>query len=463
MSISSNIRLTEISRQIKQPAVAGSFYPSDRDELQSMVEKMLDNVTNQSPPPKAIIAPHAGYIYSGPIAANAYASLYPVSDSIKKVVLLGPAHRVYLKGMAVSAASHFATPLGDIRINTALRDCVSKLSGVELMDEAFSQEHSLEVHLPFLQTALKEFTLLPVVVGDTNPDHVAKLIESVWGGEETLIVISTDLSHFHDYQTANHVDTETANFIKQLQYEKIGPKQACGCRPIGGLLKIARDKGHEISILDVRNSGDTAGSHDRVVGYGAFLLYENNQLSNEQKKSLLDIANNSIHHGLKNGTSLSITTEDYSGIMSENRGVFVTLEIDQQLRGCIGNLEAAHPLVSGVAINAFNAAFNDPRFKKLTDEEFKHCEISISVLTPRQEIVFENDDTLLEQITTGKDGLIISHGTRSATFLPAVWEKIQSPKLFLSQLKSKAGINVNLTPDKAWKYQSISFSYKKLS
>ena len=457
MSISSNIRLTELSRQIKQAAVAGSFYPSDRDELQSMVEKMLDNATNQSPPPKAIMAPHAGYIYSGPIAANAYASLYPVSDSIKKVVLLGPAHRVYLKGMAVSSASHFATPLGDIRINTALRDCVSSLSGVEIMDEAFAQEHSLEVHLPFLQTVLKDFTLLPVVVGDASPDQVAKLIESVWGGKETLIVISTDLSHYHDYQTANHVDTETANFIKQLQYEKIGPKQACGCRPISGLLKIARDNGHEVSILDVRNSGDTAGSDDSVVGYGAFLLYENNQLSNEQKKILLDIAKKSIQHGLKNGTPLSISTEDYSGIMSENRGVFVTLEIDQQLRGCIGNLEAAHPLISGVAINAFNAAFNDPRFKKLTDEEFKQCEISISILTPRQEIEFENDATLLEQIATGKDGLIISHGTRSATFLPAVWEKIQSPKLFLSQLKSKAGIDVNLIPDKAWKYQSISF------
>jgi len=463
MSISSNIRLTELSRQIKQPAVAGYFYPSDRDELQCMVEEMLNNVTNQSPPPKAIMAPHAGYIYSGPVAASAYASLYPVSDSIKKVVLLGPAHRVYVKGMAISTASHFATPLGEISIDTALRNCASKLSGVEIMDEAFSQEHSLEVHLPFLQTVLKNFTLLPVVVGDASPDQVGKLIESVWGGEDTLIVISTDLSHYHDYQTAKRLDTETADFIKQLRYEKISPKQACGCRPVSGLLKIARDKGHEVTILDVRNSGDTAGSNDKVVGYGAFLLYENNKLSNEQKKSLLDIASKSIQHGLNNETPLSISTEDYPGIMSENRGVFVTLEIDQQLRGCIGNLEAAHPLVKGVAINAFNAAFNDPRFKKLTTEEFKNCEVSISVLTPRQEITFDNDASLLEQLIIGEDGLIISHGTQSATFLPAVWEKIPSPPLFLSQLKSKAGIDVNSIPKKAWKYQSTSFSYKNLN
>lgn len=463
MSIHSNIRLTELSRHIKQPAVAGYFYPSEHAELQHMLDDMLKNATRQSPPPKAIMAPHAGYVYSGPIAANAYATLFPVKDKIKKVILLGPAHRVYVKGMALSSASHFATPLGEIQIDTGLKNQVLKLPEVEIMDEAYTQEHSLEVHLPFLQTVLKQFTFLPVVVGDASPEAVASVIKSVWGGEDTLIVVSTDLSHYHDYQTAKRIDTHTADLIKQLLYEKVGPKQACGCRPIGGLLKVAKDEGHEVTILDVRNSGDTAGSHDRVVGYGAFLLYEKNSFTNEHKKLLLDIATNSIQAGLDSGSPLKVNMEDYKGILSEKRGVFVTLEINQQLRGCIGNIEPIHQLIYGVAINAFNAAFNDPRFKKLTAKEFKQCEISISVLTPKQEIAFTNDTTLLENLIPGKDGLIIKQSNKSATFLPAVWEKIQSPNNFLNQLKLKAGIDTDHTPDQAWKYQTTSFSFKDLN
>ncbi|NNE38722.1 MAG: AmmeMemoRadiSam system protein B, partial [Gammaproteobacteria bacterium] len=407
MSINSNIRLTEISRQVKQPAVAGSFYPSDSDELTQILQQLLESATKQNSPPKAILAPHAGYIYSGPVAANAYASLYPVREKIQKVILLGPAHRVYVKGIALSSASHFATPLGEIEVDKTLIRKVSNLPGVEVFDEAFSQEHSLEVHLPFLQIVLNKFTLLPVVVGDASPEMVATLIESVWGDEDTLIVISTDLSHFHDYQTANQIDNRTAEYIKQLNYEKVGPKQACGCRPVSGLLKIAKDYGHEISVVDVRNSGDTAGNHDRVVGYGSFMLYEKQNLSIDEKKQLLDIANRSIEYGLENGTPLKPDVSEYPGLLSANRGVFVTLEIDHQLRGCIGNLEPVSPLVTSVAMNAFNAAFNDPRFQKLQANEFNQCEISISVLTPRQEIKFLDDESLLEQLIQGTDGLII--------------------------------------------------------
>jgi AmmeMemoRadiSam system protein B/AmmeMemoRadiSam system protein A len=458
MSINSNIRLTEISKQVKHAAVAGMFYPSDRNELSQMLKNMLESAKNNYPPPKAILAPHAGYIYSGPVAANAYASLYPVREKISRVVLLGPAHRVYVKGLALSSASHFDTPLGEIEVDKKSMQQVSKLPGVEIFDEAFSQEHSLEVHLPFLQMVLEKFSLLPVVVGDASPEMVSTFINTVWGGEDTLIVISTDLSHFHDYQTANQIDKRTAEYIKQLDYEKIGPQQACGCRPVNGLLKIAKQYDHNISVVDVRNSGDTAGNHDRVVGYGSFLLYEKQSPSDQEKKQLLDIARESIQSGLKNSTPLKPDISEHAGILIANRGVFVTLEIDHQLRGCIGNLEPVYPLATGVALNAYNAAFNDPRFPKLTAREFEACDISISVLTPRQEIKFTDDTSLLEQLLPGTDGLIINKGGRSATFLPAVWEKISIPKDFLAQLKRKAGIDLKHAPDQAWKYQSISFS-----
>ncbi len=427
-----------------------------------MLQHMLAEAKHDSPPPKAILAPHAGYIYSGPVAANAYAALYPVREKINHVVLLGPAHRVYVKGMALSSSSHFATPLGEIEINKKLTQQVLNLPGVEVFDEAFAQEHSLEVHLPFLQTVLTNFTLLPVVVGDANPDMVSTLIETIWGDENTLIVISTDLSHFHEYQTANQIDASTVEHIKQLEYENVGPKQACGCHPVNGLLKVARDNGHKISVVDVRNSGDTAGSHDRVVGYGSFLLYENNGLSEDEKKLLLEIAKKSIESGLQNGTPLKPDMSKYPGVLSANRGVFVTLEINGQLRGCIGNLEPAYPLATGVAMNAFNAAFNDPRFQSLTTEEFAMCDISISVLTPRQEIKFTDDASLLAHLTPGTDGLIISKNAHSATFLPSVWEKISTPIDFLAQLKRKAGIDLKHTPDQAWKYQSTSFSINNL-
>ncbi|MEX2353484.1 MAG: AmmeMemoRadiSam system protein B, partial [Gammaproteobacteria bacterium] len=191
-----------------------------------------------------------------------------------RVVLMGPAHRVYLQGVAIPTSAQFATPLGLIDVDRQLRDKVSAFPQVSYMDEAFAQEHSLEVHLPFLQTVLDKFTVLPLVVGDTPPDQVAALLESVWGGDETLIVISSDLSHFHDYETARRLDSETAAYIKTLQGEAIESNRACGCMPMHGLLHLARHKNMTVNILDLKNSGDTAGSRDRVVGYGTFSFHE---------------------------------------------------------------------------------------------------------------------------------------------------------------------------------------------
>lgn len=260
--------------RIRPAAVAGMFYPDDPAQLRQTIEDYVHNanVANATPP-KAIIAPHAGYIYSGPIAASVYAALKPLAGKITRVILLGPAHRVPFHGLAASSANAFATPLGHVAIDQEALNQIADLAQVKLLDPAHAQEHSLEVHLPFLQVLLKDFTLVPLVVGDATAQQVSEVLERLWGGEETLIVISSDLSHYHDYHTAQQMDRRTSYAIEQLAPDEIEFHDACGRIPIQGLLLCARDHGLHAKTIDLRNSGDTAGNRDQVVGYGAYAFH----------------------------------------------------------------------------------------------------------------------------------------------------------------------------------------------
>lgn len=257
---------------VRNPAVAGLFYPDNPRELHALVSGYLAAVSTSGVVPKAIIAPHAGYVYSGPIAASAYARLQPARGRVTRVVLLGPAHRVGFRGLALSSADYFLTPLGRITIDREAVDKISHLPQAYVMDAAHAQEHSLEVHLPFLQEVLGEFSLVPLVVGDAEPGEVAEVLDLLWGGPETLIVISSDLSHYHDYKSAQKLDRATSQAIEQLRPEAIDYDSACGRNPVNGLLQVARQRGLKATTIDLRNSGDTAGSHDRVVGYGAYVF-----------------------------------------------------------------------------------------------------------------------------------------------------------------------------------------------
>ncbi len=254
----------------RQPAVAGTFYPADKHQLQAMIQSYLDHTTPSGGLPKAIIAPHAGYIYSGPIAASVYARLPQGRGQITRVVLLGPAHRVGFRGCALSTAMWFATPMGEIPIDQEAASTLADLPFVHKLDSPHDQEHSLEVHLPFLQAVLGSFSLVPVVVGDASPEEVAMLLDKLWGGDETLVVISSDLSHYHDYATAQRMDEATSESIVALRPEDIDFEDACGRLPISGLLLAAKQRGMKAETIDLRNSGDTAGSKDRVVGYGSY-------------------------------------------------------------------------------------------------------------------------------------------------------------------------------------------------
>lgn len=261
----------------RPPAVAGAFYPADPATLAHDVQAYLDAVAGVSAmlnPPKAVIVPHAGYVYSGPVAAAAFARLAPLKGTVRRVVLLGPCHRVAVRGLALSSAEQFTTPLGALPIDHGFDAALLALPHVQVYDETHSAEHSLEVQLPFLQTVLGDFELLPLVVGDATPGEVADVLEAVWGGAETLIVISSDLSHYLDYASAQAIDRQTCQAIEALNGPAIGDTQACGRNPVKGLLEVARRRAMTVETLDLRNSGDTAGPRDRVVGYGAWAFWE---------------------------------------------------------------------------------------------------------------------------------------------------------------------------------------------
>ena len=268
--------------QVRQPAVAGTFYPGEKQTLANDVSNLLvaalleadtSNDSEASKPPKAIIVPHAGYIYSGPTAATAYARLGDVSDSIKRVVLLGPAHRVPVRGLALPGVDAFVTPLGEVHIDQISIATIKNMPQVSVSPAAHAQEHSLEVQLPFLQSVLDDFELLPLVVGEATSEEVAEVLEALWGGPETLIVISSDLSHFLPYQTAQLVDSGTVQNILSLQ-GPLSHEQACGGTPVNGLMLAAKQHHLQPHLLDLRNSGDTAGDKNRVVGYASFAFME---------------------------------------------------------------------------------------------------------------------------------------------------------------------------------------------
>jgi len=257
---------------IRPPAVAGLFYPKQPEVLAAAVDSFLAKAPKTTLCPKALIAPHAGYDYSGPIAGSAFAAIQSMAPEISRVILLGPSHHVAFYGLAVSSAAAFQTPLGNIPLDHEAIAAVLDMEPVVELNEAHAQEHSLEVELPFLQEALGTFSLVPIVVGEATYEEVSTVLDALWGGNETLIVVSSDLSHYLNYRWARELDAETRKAIESLQPEALSREQACGRIPIGGLLQSAQKHGLQVTTLDMRNSGDTAGDRERVVGYGAYAL-----------------------------------------------------------------------------------------------------------------------------------------------------------------------------------------------
>lgn len=261
-------------QEVRRAAVAGKFYPADPAELRDMVLGFIADASESGPPPKALVAPHAGFIYSGPIAGTAFRQLAKLRGKITRVVIAGPTHYIPFRGIAICSARRFSTPLGEVPVDEDALGKIFGLPGVVAFDPAHEREHSLETHLPFLQLVLDKFSIVPLVIGDTEPADIAAVFETLWGGPETLICVSSDLSHFLTYASARKLDTATSHAIEQLRPEGVGYDQACGRLPVQALLMCAKKHGLKARTLDQRSSGDTAGPRDEVVGYGAYSFGE---------------------------------------------------------------------------------------------------------------------------------------------------------------------------------------------
>lgn len=446
---------------IRPAAVAGAFYPGNAAQLGAEIAELLDGVEGLEPKfgfPKVLIVPHAGYIYSGAVAAHAYHELAAARGTVKRVVLIGPSHHVAGRGLALPACEAFETPLGRIALDAAGIAALADLRQVVRSAPAHAQEHSLEVQLPFLQRMLGDFSLIPIAAGTALTEEVVEVIERLWGGPETLIVISTDLSHYHAYEEAKRIDGATlgriAAFAADLNYE-----EACGATGLNGLLQVAQRKKLSIRLLAACNSGDTAGGKDRVVGYASFALYEGDAIAAEDAgRTLIEIAKGSISNGL--GLNSVPTKRNHLPWLLQPAATFVTLTRDGQLRGCIGSLSASRPIGEDVASNARAAAFQDPRFPKLKRDEWPRCRVEVSLLSAAKPIPFGDEPELLAQIRAGEDGLILEYDGKRATYLPQVWEVLSDKRQFLDELKKKAGLpaDTRLARCKVWRYRVSKFA-----
>ncbi len=449
-----------VSASDRPPVWAGTFYPAEKGALADTIERLTRQAQADHPSLpidkrlKALVLPHAGYAYSGVVAAHAWHPLH--NARFEKVVLMGPDHRVGFSNAAVSDADAWITPLGRIPLHPDGRKLCRGSRDFRPIPASDGSEHSLEVILPFLQTYLKEFQLVPVVLGDCDIRRTAGAIDPLLDGT-ALLVVSTDLSHYLPYRKAVARDQETIAAVLALDPDAILKREngTCGKYPVAVLLELARRHHWQPILLNYANSGDTAGDHTQVVGYAAIAFYgeesmsppsaSQSALSKEQGLALVVLARQALMKHFKQ----PITAEQNDQIqdaladpaLQASCGTFVTLKIGGQLRGCIGDLVGHEPLVDGVRSNALNAAFHDPRFRPLTAKELKHVSVEVSVLTPPQPLEYSDAEELPARLRPHVDGVTIRKGFASATFLPQVWDQLPEVETFLHHLCQKAGLS----------------------
>lgn len=452
--------MTPLPTPTRPAAVAGAFYPDSPQTLRAAVARHLASVgvsadagDEAAHPPKLLVVPHAGYVYSGDVAALGYAPLAAWSGRIRRAVLLGPTHRVAVQGLAAPTVGAFETPLGRVPIDQRALGSLSDLPQVQRSDLAHAQEHALEVQLPFLQTVLGDgFSLVPLAVGRVSPAEVDEVIERLWGGDETLVVISTDLSHYLPCAEARARDRATVQRILSLATDLRG-EEACGAAPLNGALRAARRHGLRPRLLGLRNSGDagvTRAGADRVVGYAALAFEQappgaTHEVAEDEADEalgsvLVGTARLAIAQALGLAEARGCALPEHPALHRPGAS-FVSLHTaGGRLRGCIGRLEATRALGEDVRANALAAAFEDRRFLPLRHDEWAELQVEVSVLEAAEALHAGSQDEALAALRPGIDGLILEWRGHRATLLPQVWRQLPEAAAFIAALKNKAGL-----------------------
>jgi len=456
---------TQSSPRVREAAVAGLFYPGNAKELGGMIDYFLANARPDVVGDlKAVICPHAGYQFSGLTAAFGFKLV--AGRDIKTVYLLAPSHYAAFRGAYVTEADVYRTPLGDVPVSPKAAELAKTPPFTRVM-EGFVQrpqwwsqspakappqgmdrpdtwEHSGEVEVPFLQKVLKDFQLVPVVFGQVDPADAAKVLADKLD-DKSLIVASTDLSHFHPYDEAQKMDKGCIQNILDLKTE-LSHDSACGAGPILAVVHLAKLKGWKPKLLDYRNSGDTSGNKaGGVVGYTAIAFFapQDERFNRDERKQLTSLARQTLTQVVTTGKFPAVDEKQFPKKFLENSGCFVTLTKHGQLRGCIGHIIAQEPLYKAVMDNAKSAALNDGRFPQVTAAELKEIEIEVSVLTAPAPLAFRSPEDLLAKLQPHRDGVVLQIQGRGSTYLPQVWAQIPDKVMFLSTLAQKAGCSAD--------------------
>ncbi len=443
----------------RETAVAGQFYPSQGSEIEATLKKyngILDTYFEKHPEvktlnPKAVIVPHAGYIYSGFTANVAYRLLS--HSAFKHIVVIGPSHRVYLKGTSVAMYDSYATPLGPLKVDISMIQKLKDKFSLSFVPEAH-HEHSTEVQMPLIKHYFPEVSVVELVYGDEKPQHLAEMIAYLLKQPQTAVVISTDLSHFYDLNKANKLDTICMDAVLNLDANRLNNGcEACGKLGVEAMILAAKAEHLVPKLLDYRTSADASGDKSSVVGYVsiAFVKEDEKMDSDEEKKKvLLKLARESIAQAVDGSGHVALDKIiEENPWLKEKGATFVTLNTKEgALRGCIGSLVAHRKLYEDIIANAQNAALHDPRFVALSKEELDSIKVEVSLLTPAQPVSYSSIEELKSKINVGKDGVVLKQGPYQATFLPQVWEQLPSFELFFAHLCKKAGLKEMCLADK---------------
>jgi len=448
---------TTTLKNVRKSVIAGSWYPGSEEELKTVVDGYLSRAEKQDLGKiRALVSPHAGYTYSGQVAAFSYKQIQ--ERDYDKVIIMAPSHHYAFYGASIGDYTHYETPLGEVPVSPIADQMMKESSLVSSISKAHLQEHSLEIQLPFLQRSLDKFDIVPIVIGKLSDDDIDRFADLIIKhlDDKTLIVASSDLSHYHPYDIAVQKDTTCINSIISLNLSEAKKCEMCGYYPILVTMQIAQKLGWKTRLLKYANSGDVTGDSSAVVGYTAIAFYSNEssvstvseELNEEEQKFLLNLARESLETYIREGRKIQPETDNPK--LKGEKGTFVTLEKNGQLRGCIGHIIAIQPLYLDVRDNAINAAVNDPRFRPVTEDELDDIEIEVSVLTKPEVIEADSPEEYLEKIKQGIDGIIIEYSGRSATYLPQVWEQIPDKEEFLEHLCEKAFL-----PSNCWRQKEV--------